>query len=71
MKGKNYRVDYEGLRTLFFLCGKFDHINENCPDRTVHNDGVSGSNNEVEVSTGANGDMYGPWTSVKKKWRKK
>lgn len=71
LREREYRVEYEGLHTLCFNCGRFGHVNSECPERIevctsgdvdVNVRGISEDNGE---------ELYGPWTVVKKTRKKK
>lgn len=71
VKGEEYRIEYEGLHTLCFSCGKFGHINSTCSIKKeaevrVLESGGGGP----QVSSEESSKTFGPWTLVKKIRRK-
>ncbi|MCI03214.1 hypothetical protein A2U01_0024249, partial [Trifolium medium] len=76
IKGRKYKVEYEGLHLLCLTCGKFGHYKEGCPERgkaiVDHHEGgdhVKSTERQVQESAGASVD--GPWRVVKKQKRGK
>jgi hypothetical protein len=69
IKGRTYKVEYEGLHLLCLNCGKFGHYVEGCPKTSVvgGNGGQGGENDRVEKQTQVmGGEVTGPWTVVSK-----
>jgi hypothetical protein len=65
LKGKIYKVEYEGLHMLCRSCGKFGHYVEGCPEKKAANDNMRRSNEIVQVETGVE-EIAGPWVVVQK-----
>ncbi|PNY14274.1 hypothetical protein L195_g010950 [Trifolium pratense] len=66
LKGRHYKVEYEGLHLLCLKCGRYDHLSEVCPEKLKVNGGSTGS-----TIIGTGGEMTeqiveGPWTVVHK-----
>lgn len=70
IKGEQYRIEYEGLHSLCFLCGKFGHINVNCPDKKPDEDQNLAHDDGDRVPKEAGEKLFGPWTLVKKNRKK-
>jgi len=70
IKGRAYKVEYEGLHLLCLNCGKFGHYVEGCPKTSVvgGNGGQGGDNDRVVKQTELVGGQVaaGPWTVVSK-----
>lgn len=71
LKGREYRVEYEGLHTLCFNCGWFGHVISECPDKMEEEQGLSEEDNQRKEDAGGEEDLFGPWTMVKRISRKK
>jgi hypothetical protein len=72
IKGRHYKVEYEGLHFLCLNCGIFGHYVEGCPKRSVE----SGKNGENPGTNSARTGSHGqqpvverPWTVVQKQRR--
>lgn len=71
MKGKNYRLQYEGLHDLCFTCGKYGHREAGCPLKPTADSSVDGEegrkqekgsrSHEEDASPEAKHDGFGPW----------
>lgn len=66
LKGTEYRVEYEGLHTLCFNCGRFGHVNSECPEKVEVNNDSNECANQGNNAEDNGDDLYGPWTVVKK-----
>ncbi|KAK5831775.1 hypothetical protein PVK06_015574 [Gossypium arboreum] len=66
------KVEYEGLPTIFFTCGKYGHTKELCVSLQLEissGKDQSGATLAMEVSEGESA-IYGPWMVVEKKIRR-
>jgi hypothetical protein len=71
IKGRHYKVEYEGLHLLCLNCGKFGHYKEGCEVKECARGGgveVRDENGEPKESskTLAASDATGPWMVVQK-----
>jgi hypothetical protein len=67
LKGRHYKVEYEGLHLLCLVCGRFGHYSEGCSNKVKHivDGGSIKESNEVGGVHG--GQMLEqPWTVVQK-----
>ncbi|KAK8513602.1 hypothetical protein V6N12_052779 [Hibiscus sabdariffa] len=69
VNGKVQLVEYESLPTVCFNCGKYGHMNENCPDQQP------APSTEVPLQPSeplppTPSTMYGPWMVVEKRQRR-
>jgi hypothetical protein len=51
IKGRHYKVEYEGLHFLCLNCGIFGHYVEGCPKRSTESS-KNGENQESETAKG-------------------
>jgi hypothetical protein len=70
LKGRHYKVEYEGLHLLCLSCGRFDHYLGGCPNKPK----PTTASGESEPSNGGGGGkpgdaVEGPWTVVQKQRR--
>jgi hypothetical protein len=66
LKGKIYKVEYEGLHMLCHSCGKFGHYVEGCPEKKAPSNNITSTADEVQgMDTTAEG-IAGPWVVVQK-----
>jgi hypothetical protein len=70
IKGRTYKVGYEGLHLLCLSSGKFGHYVEGCPTKIVAVGSNGGNNGENKMDEGQTGrgavSAAGPWTVVSK-----
>ncbi|XP_021735747.1 uncharacterized protein LOC110702350 [Chenopodium quinoa] len=75
LKGRIWRVQYEGIRMICFKCGKLGHAEDECPmshvesqnaAMTVHNNPLHNHNPKTEEN-----EDFGSWMMVKKPGHKK
>jgi hypothetical protein len=80
LKGRFYKIEYEGLHMLCRTCGKFGHYIEGCPEKkTTTQDGSQNHQAQRVASTDSRSDMeknnnesnQGPWVVVQKPRRNK
>ncbi|WJX80580.1 hypothetical protein P8452_63561 [Trifolium repens] len=65
LKGKIYKVEYEGLHMLCRNCGKFGHYIEGCPEKKITSANTRSTTENVQPETGAE-EIAGPWVVVQK-----
>lgn len=67
IKGKVYKIEYEGLHTLCYHCGVFGHIVGSCPMKMEeeHKEKEAGAM-ENDKGEKSEEDLVGPWTVVQK-----
>ncbi|KAL2927601.1 LINE-1 retrotransposable element ORF2 protein [Bienertia sinuspersici] len=71
LKGKIWKIQYEGLRLICYNCGKINHKDENCPDlhkQEDHHSNVINGKTEVNLNPEHLED-FGSWMLVKKPTR--
>jgi hypothetical protein len=70
LKGRHYKVEYEGLHLLCLACGRFDHYSNGCPNKSKPASGSEGSGSNTGGAVGGGekkGEKEeGPWIVVKK-----
>lgn len=73
IKGRHFKVEYEGLHTLCLKCGMYGHIVEGCEVQYVkgnskYGENMFGSNgsNDIVAKDGEQGNQKGHWTIVQK-----
>ncbi|WJX16517.1 hypothetical protein P8452_06530 [Trifolium repens] len=75
LKGRFYKIEYEGLHMLCRTCGKLSHYIEGCPEKkTTTQDGSQNHQAQRVASTDSRSDMeknnhesnQGPWVVVQK-----
>lgn len=70
MEGREFKVEYEGLHTVCFHCGRYGHLVENCPEKIIDDGGEGdGVGMEGKGEAGKEDSLFGPWTTVKKNRR--
>lgn len=67
VKGKIYRVEYEGLHLLCLSCGKFGHYREGCPNKAP----VECAEKETDTAVNGAPTEENIWTVVQKHRRGK
>ena len=77
--GKIQKVKYESLPHICFLCGKYGHFRELCPERSLDDNSqgvevttVTDANSKADAavsirSTSRNNPEFGPWMVVLEK----
>lgn len=76
LNGRNFKVEYEGLKMICFGCGKFGHSKENCPAHvpegaTQEPTGAStGTAPNVQQKGPTKENPYGPWmiATTRRRW---
>lgn len=78
IKGRHYKVEYEGLHLLCLSCGKYGHFPKNCPHKKYDDQDKLGSmtndQNTVEesiIKSKSQDVIRGPWMVVNKSRRRK
>lgn len=68
LKGKSWRLQYEGLQDLHFTCGKYGHREEGCPQRkrteteeTTHDDNRSNVSWPITERKDKLSSSFGAW----------
>ncbi|XP_061367165.1 uncharacterized protein LOC133310281 [Gastrolobium bilobum] len=82
VEGRVKRIEYEGLHLICYACGKYGHIQKNCPNKSIQ--GVEQGTNKKEKhsenqksqenisnSTEEEHPNFGPWMQMKKGRRNK
>lgn len=49
MRGRNWRIQYEGLHDLLFECRTYDHIEVACPIKTAADNKGKGTEKEAQL----------------------
>lgn len=71
VKGRHYKVEYEGLHLLCLSCGRFGHSTRGCPDTKVLQSDVKERRGTEGKSQGVHNEddgvkAYGTWMVVQK-----
>ncbi|KAK2442272.1 zinc ion binding / nucleic acid binding protein [Trifolium repens] len=66
LKGKIYKVEYEGLHMLCRFCGKFGHYVEGCPEKKTPSNNARSTTDVEQVTENMADDTTGPWVVVQK-----
>jgi hypothetical protein len=71
VKGRTYKVEYEGLHLLCLGCGKFGHYVEGCPEKVKNTSSASTTKDGTAQDIAHGENEEGPWTVVSKPRRQK
>ncbi|GAU44437.1 hypothetical protein TSUD_129310 [Trifolium subterraneum] len=71
VKGRTYKVEYEGLHLLCLGCGNFGHYVEGCPAKVNGASDERRKNTEAKQGEGSGDRETGPWTVVSKPRRQR
>lgn len=69
LKGKVWKIQYEGLRLICYNCGKINHKEEDCPDLDANKEKLAHAmeqKKEKEAKEPEATSTYGDWMLVKK-----
>jgi hypothetical protein len=67
LKGRHYKVEYEGLHLLCLKCGRYDHLSAVCPEKLKTTDGSTGGGTNIGIGGETTEQIVeGPWTVVHK-----
>jgi hypothetical protein len=66
LKGKIYKVEYEGLHMLCRSCGKFGHYVEGCSEKKTPSNNARSTTDDERVMENMAEDITGPWVVVQK-----
>lgn len=74
LQGREWRIQYEDLYDLCFICEKYGHKEMVCPKKTVQFDGTSREEearptaavNTMAKNGNAKSASFGPWTVVQR-----
>jgi hypothetical protein len=66
LKGKVYKVEYEGLHMMCRSCGKFGHYVEGCSEKKTPSNNPRSTTDDVQAVENIADDTAGPWVVVQK-----
>jgi hypothetical protein len=67
LKGRHYKVKYEGQHMLCLACGRFNHFSDGCANKPKATGDVGGSGTNTGGDGGKQGESEeGPWIVVQK-----
>ncbi|KAL4303003.1 hypothetical protein GQ457_10G018810 [Hibiscus cannabinus] len=70
VNGRIQLIEYESLPTICFNCGKYGHVNENCPELNTTPIIEEPVTPQVPVIDNPNNPLFGPWMVVEKRQRR-